>query len=54
MRLKNVKGANEIIIKGTYYVDDPYINKGNWDKVFNNNNDDNDNLVYVYSDKFRL
>lgn len=38
MRLKNVKGANEIIIKGTYYVDDPYINKGNWDKVFNNNN----------------
>ena len=23
-------------------------------KVFNNNNDDNDNLVYVYSDKFRL
>ena len=38
MRLKNVKGANEIIIKGTYYVDDPYINKGNWDKLFNNNN----------------
>ena len=38
MRLKNVKGANEIIIKGRYYVDDPYINKGNWHKVFNNNN----------------
>lgn len=38
MRLKNVKGANEIIIKGHYYVEDPYINKGNWNKIFNNNN----------------
>lgn len=38
MRLKNVKGANEIIIKGLYYVEDPYINKGNWNKIFNNNN----------------
>ena len=38
MRLKNVKGANEIIIKGRYYVMDPFINKGNWNKVFNNNN----------------
>ncbi len=38
MRLKNVKGANEIIINGTYYVDNPYIYKGNWSKVFNNNN----------------
>lgn len=38
MRLKNVKGANEIIIKGRYYVEDPYINKGNWNKVFNNSN----------------
>ena len=23
MRLKKVKGANEIIVKGTYYVDNP-------------------------------
>ncbi len=42
MRLKNVKGANEIIIKGLYYVEDPYINKGNWNKVFNN-----DNPIYI-------
>lgn len=42
MRLKNVKGANEIIIKGRYYVEDPYINKGNWNKVFNN-----DNPIYI-------
>lgn len=42
MRLKNVKGANEIIIKGCYYVEDPYINKGNWNKVFNN-----DNPIYI-------
>ena len=38
MRLKNVKGANEIIIKGRYYVEGPYINKGNWNKIFNNSN----------------
>ncbi len=42
MRLKNVKGANEIIIKGRYYVEDPYINKDNWNKVFNN-----DNPIYI-------
>ena len=42
MRLKNVKGANEIIIKGRYYVEDPYINKSNWNKVFNN-----DNPIYI-------
>lgn len=42
MRLKNVKGANEIIIKGRYYIEDPYINKGNWNKVFNN-----DNQIYI-------
>lgn len=38
MRLKNVKGANEIIIKGTYYVDNPFMYKGKWHKYFNNNN----------------
>ena len=38
MRLKNVKGANEIIIKGKYYVDNPYEYKNNWHKLFNNNN----------------
>ena len=38
MRLKNVRGANEIIIKGKYYVDNPFINKGIWYKLFGNNN----------------
>ena len=38
MRLKNVKGANEIIINGTYYVDDPSQYKGSWNKLFGNNN----------------
>ena len=38
MRLKNVKGANDIIIKGTYYVSNPYEYKTNWHKLFNNNN----------------
>lgn len=42
MRLKNVKGANEIIVKGTYYVDNPYQYKGNWNKYFSN-----DNPIYV-------
>ena len=38
MRLKNVKGANDIIVKGLYYIDDPSIYKGKWHKLFNNNN----------------
>ena len=38
MRLKNVKGANEVIIKGKYYVDNQSQYKGNWCKLFNNNN----------------
>ncbi len=38
MRLKNVKGANDIIIKGKYYVDNPYQYKGVWNKYFKNNN----------------
>ena len=42
MRLKNVKGANEIIVKGTYYVDNPYQYKGNWNGYFGN-----DNPIYV-------
>ena len=42
MRLKNVKGANEIIVKGTYYVDDPSNYKGNWREYFGN-----DNPIYI-------
>lgn len=42
MRLKNVKGANEIIIKGKYYVSNPYEYKGIWHKYF-----DNDNPIYI-------
>lgn len=38
MRLKNVKGANDIIIKGTYYIDNPYNFIGKWKNVFKNNN----------------
>ena len=38
MRLKNVKGANEIIVKGKYYIDNPSEYKGNWKEVFNNDN----------------
>jgi len=42
MRLKNVKGANEIIIKGTYFVSNPYEHRGKWHKYFNN-----DNPIYI-------
>ncbi len=42
MRLKNVKGANEIIVKGKYYVDNPIEHKGSWNKYFNN-----DNPIYI-------
>lgn len=38
MRLKNVKGAKEIIAKGTYYIDNPYELIGSWQNVFKNNN----------------
>ena len=38
MRLKNVKGANEIIVNGTYYVEDPFKYRGEWNKYFGNNN----------------
>lgn len=38
MRLKNIKGANEKILKGKYYVQAPSDYKGKWNKKFNNNN----------------
>ena len=39
MRLKNVKGAKEIINKGTYYLDNPEDYIGKWNsQVFKNNN----------------
>ena len=38
MRLKNVKGANEIIINGKYYIANPEEYRGKWQKLFNNNN----------------
>lgn len=38
MRLKNVKGANEIIVKGKYYIDNPSNYKGQWNELFDNNN----------------
>jgi len=42
MRLRNIKGANEIIINGKYYVDEPCLYKGNWKKLFGN-----DNPIYI-------
>ena len=38
MRLKHVKGADETIRKGTYFLDNPYEYKGRWAEVFGNNN----------------
>lgn len=38
MRLKHVKGANEIIEQGTYYIKDPTSYKGKWSQVFHNSN----------------
>lgn len=42
MRLKNVKGANDIIIKGKYFVENPEIYKSNWNSYFKN-----DNPIYI-------
>lgn len=36
MRLKHVKGANEIIEKGTYYLADVSSYKGKWSSIFGN------------------
>lgn len=38
MRLKKVKNADVLIKKSAYLVEDAEKNKGNWDKVFGNNN----------------
>lgn len=38
MRLKNIKGAGDKIKEGKYYIDNPSCYKGNWNKLFNNNN----------------
>ena len=38
MRLRNIKGANEIIEKSKYVVLNPNDYKGKWNKVFDNNN----------------
>ena len=38
VRLKNIKGASERIKLGKYYIDNPSIYKGKWNKLFNNNN----------------
>ncbi len=38
MRLKNIKGANDIIIKGKYYLGNPKEFKGKWNQLFNNDN----------------
>lgn len=38
MRLKHVRGADEIINKGVYYVASPEVYKGKWSELFQNNN----------------
>lgn len=38
MRLKNVKGAREIVINGKYYIDNPSDYRGKWREVFQNDN----------------
>ncbi len=38
MRLKHVKGANEIIRNGTYYLPTPKDCKGKWQEIFQNSN----------------
>lgn len=38
MRLKHIKNAEKIISKSKYLEQNPRNNKGNWNKVFNNDN----------------
>lgn len=39
MRLRNVKNKEEIMKNSKYLIEEPELNKGNWKKAFNNNND---------------
>ena len=38
LRLKKVKDADTIVFNSNYVVNEPNVNKGKWNKVFNNNN----------------
>ena len=38
MRLKHVRGADETIRNGLYYIDNPKEYKGKWKEIFHNNN----------------
>lgn len=38
MRLKNIKGASEKILKGKYFINDPSSYKGKWHSLFKNDN----------------
>ncbi|MGN0383748.1 MAG: tRNA (guanosine(46)-N7)-methyltransferase TrmB [Eubacterium sp.] len=38
MRLRNVSGSHELILASEYVIKDEQNNKGNWSKVFKNNN----------------
>ena len=38
MRLRNLKNKDELITTCSYLIDNPEDYKGNWSKVFNNNN----------------
>ena len=38
MRLKNIKGASEKVINGKYIINNPKDYKGNWNKLFGNDN----------------
>ena len=39
MRLKNIKGAREVVEQGIYHINNPKEYKGKWKETFNNNND---------------
>ena len=39
MRLKNIKGAKEVVEQGIYHINNPKEYKGKWKEIFNNDND---------------
>lgn len=38
MRLRNIPGANDVIVNSTYCIQDPASHKGNWKEFFGNSN----------------
>ena len=52
MRLRNKKGAQDIISKSEYYVDSPIEHKGEFNKLFKNNHNIEKVTIYTKNQSY--